>query len=95
MSHFPDMTRAEFRAQEARDEQTAWENEQAYHLHVNEACRAIQMTPVHLVTSEYITQVLCTLACRVYDASNGSSYSPLFNIHERIEALSDEIGGAR
>lgn len=56
----------------------------AYEHHINAACRAIQQTPVSLVTSAYIGQVLSTLGCKAQEAM-------LPEVAESLEILADEV----
>lgn len=92
MSLFPDNLTQRERSmsyQDAQDADAAWEYQQA----INSACEAIRRAPIECVTSEFITQVLCTLASRVDDASKVYTGTNLAAIGECIEAVADEIEG--
>lgn len=70
------MTRAE--REDAADAEAEQARAEAYEHHVNDVCRAIQMTPYSLVDSAYLSQVIYTLSCRALDA--------------RLETEADELG---
>ena len=92
MSLFPDNLSQRERSmayQDAQDADARWQYEQA----VNAACEAIRRTPIECVTSEFIGQVLCTLASRVSDASKVYTGTKLAQIGEHIEAVADEVEG--
>lgn len=55
-----------------------------YEHHINDACRAIQQTPAHLVDSAFIDTVLRALSCRAMDA-----HFP--ELSEAIECFADEV----
>lgn len=55
-----------------------------YEHHINDACRAIQQTPFHLVDSAFIGQVLSTLACKAVEAS-------LPEIADELDVLACEV----
>lgn len=70
------MTRQQ--CEDIADAAAAQARAEAYEHHINQACRAIQLTPIALVDSAYISQVIYTLSCRASDA--------------RMEEVADELG---
>lgn len=71
-------------ADEAHWAQVEADSAAAYEHHINDACRAIQQTPFHLVDAAFIGQVLSTLACKAVEAN-------LPEIAEDLEILETEI----
>ena len=91
MNLYPNIERRDDGPRLTRDQADAahWaqveaDNAAAYEHHINAACRAIQQTPVAMVTSAYIGQVLSTLACKAVAAG-------LPEIAEDLEILETEI----
>lgn len=78
----PRLTRDQ--AEEAHWAQVDADRAAAYEHHINAACRAIQQTPVSMVTSAYIGQVLSTLGCKAQEAM-------LPEVAESIEILAMEV----
>lgn len=78
----PRLTREQ--AEEAHWAQVDADRGAAYEHHINAACRAIQQTPVSMVTSAYIGQVLSTLACKAVEAK-------LPEIADELDVLACEV----
>lgn len=79
---YPRLTRDQ--VEDALAEERKADREAAYEHHINEACMAIQKTPIDLVTPAFIGQVLDVLG-------NKAIAAHMPEIGESIEVLSCEI----
>lgn len=73
-------------ADEAHWAQVEADSAAAYEHHINDACRAIQQTPFHLVDSAFIGQVLASLSSKAAEA--GIEEAIVDGLDELSEGLS-------